>query len=1229
MALATALSSAPNFVIDQGLEYYAGKTELLDWINRLLELNLTRLEQLTSGAVYCQILDAFYTDIVAIRKVNFFAREEYEIVPNYKVLQAAFNALGLTKELNVAKLSQASTPELMELAQWLYKSFKGVDTLPGYSPTARRQLSIKGGTCNIPLPASVVNSAFEFSRIDLRTSGNWGGATTPQDPNNKAFSRTQRSTPSTGGKLSGGRRTPPYLNVTSRYREGLAVPPDHYDRRSPRLSPGSTGGALIRRVFVAHGSTQTDFPDEDYRPMTAADVGTEVVSPRLERRDYAVQYEEALVYNNSVSPSGSSVSPPGSALVSHGLPNDAFSFGRRRTGIPLAPGISGSPRGTSSPSASGQTLAEASGPDANGSHPDGWARGAGRGGEDDDDARGAAPAPQSNGGPAYDAGPSADSGEPLLRRRTREEEKEEVEVGSFGGAAAEAAAAAATAAAAAADDTPEKDVIPSAFSSATEAAAIALAMDGALSLRPAPAAPAQADKPEEEQVECSFRAASSGSAGIAEVPSAAVGSTEQGPPEALGSAVNGSPSLGGAAREGGGAGAAPGSAGSLPPRELVASPGGASSTATASAAASPSPRSGGQRWRSSGAALPPDVASLLASPVARTRLASPSCLRDMSNALDVCAAALQAADKSLGSYTTLLEAPPPLAAAAAAAPVAQPTCSPALCGKARSLQDALQTLLEHVALLLSDVQAYSQATHTQHQQQRSYAASPASAGVSPAGRLVAAAGKGAGPSPAAASPDNGGGPPPRNFQAEAAVLLERARAQEDRLEALSRRAKEVLQLPGDAANAAGEEAAASPRPGAAAGASASTAASGGSAFPNRHLTEEQRKLCATAQLDAHLKAVGMAQFTLAQDIHKELAALTTAYFRHNTVTGGGDGGSTGGGGDGSTGGVSTSSNRKARVFKLGEYQLKQLRNGDIYKGRYVCNKKNGEGVYHFINADVYEGEFRDDRMDGYGVYTFSHEGRYEGQWRNAVYNGTGAETFAKGSTYHGEYAGGLRNGWGVCRFYNGDYYEGQWAKGLRDGSGMQQCTDDSNFVGDYQRGKRHGHGVYSFPNGDRYEGQYCEDLPHGYGTYHFASGQCYQGQWQQGKKHGWSVYTVDNGNRFMGLWSEGKPTWVQPLNGDAVANGSEDTGRSLRQALEARDRAVKAGGDARRRAASHWDVSGPVQSRLQAALGQAQGSAALSQQARRKACDLAARLDAAVALLQTQGGGAPVVSATP
>jgi hypothetical protein len=41
--------------------------------------------------------------VVGIRKVNFFAREEYEILPNYKLLQAAFTSLGFTKVRVVAK----------------------------------------------------------------------------------------------------------------------------------------------------------------------------------------------------------------------------------------------------------------------------------------------------------------------------------------------------------------------------------------------------------------------------------------------------------------------------------------------------------------------------------------------------------------------------------------------------------------------------------------------------------------------------------------------------------------------------------------------------------------------------------------------------------------------------------------------------------------------------------------------------------------------------------------------------------------------------------------------------------------------------------------------------------------------------------------------------------------------------------------------------------------------
>jgi RP/EB family microtubule-associated protein len=37
-----------------------GKNELLTWLNELLQLNYTKVEQCANGAAYCQIMDALY-----------------------------------------------------------------------------------------------------------------------------------------------------------------------------------------------------------------------------------------------------------------------------------------------------------------------------------------------------------------------------------------------------------------------------------------------------------------------------------------------------------------------------------------------------------------------------------------------------------------------------------------------------------------------------------------------------------------------------------------------------------------------------------------------------------------------------------------------------------------------------------------------------------------------------------------------------------------------------------------------------------------------------------------------------------------------------------------------------------------------------------------------------------------------------------------------------------------
>ena len=77
--------------------FFVSKTEILFWLNQLLkvslslnisifELNVTRIEEYASGAVYCQIIDALNPGSVQMSKVNWKAKTDYEILNNYKIL---------------------------------------------------------------------------------------------------------------------------------------------------------------------------------------------------------------------------------------------------------------------------------------------------------------------------------------------------------------------------------------------------------------------------------------------------------------------------------------------------------------------------------------------------------------------------------------------------------------------------------------------------------------------------------------------------------------------------------------------------------------------------------------------------------------------------------------------------------------------------------------------------------------------------------------------------------------------------------------------------------------------------------------------------------------------------------------------------------------------------------------------------------------------------------------
>jgi RP/EB family microtubule-associated protein len=72
------------------------RSDLLNWINDLLQLNISKIEQVGTGAVLCQIFDSIYGN-VALHKVKFNTHNEYEYIQNFKVLQTVFTQNGIDK----------------------------------------------------------------------------------------------------------------------------------------------------------------------------------------------------------------------------------------------------------------------------------------------------------------------------------------------------------------------------------------------------------------------------------------------------------------------------------------------------------------------------------------------------------------------------------------------------------------------------------------------------------------------------------------------------------------------------------------------------------------------------------------------------------------------------------------------------------------------------------------------------------------------------------------------------------------------------------------------------------------------------------------------------------------------------------------------------------------------------------------------------------------------------
>lgn len=112
--------------------------DILAWVNGCISAKFSKIEELCTGAAYCQFMEILFPGSVTIKKVKFNAKQEHDYINNFKLLQASFKKMSVDKVVPVDRLVKGKFQDNLEFIQWFKKFFDANYTGQEYDAVGMR-----------------------------------------------------------------------------------------------------------------------------------------------------------------------------------------------------------------------------------------------------------------------------------------------------------------------------------------------------------------------------------------------------------------------------------------------------------------------------------------------------------------------------------------------------------------------------------------------------------------------------------------------------------------------------------------------------------------------------------------------------------------------------------------------------------------------------------------------------------------------------------------------------------------------------------------------------------------------------------------------------------------------------------------------------------------------------------------------------------------------------------